>query len=282
MEVFMMISQGEICLEIYLKEINKIPLLTAKEEILLAQGIEQGDPNARAHLIQSNLRLVVSIAKKYLNCGLPLSDLIEEGNLGLLKAVDRFDRTRGCRFSTHATWWIKQAIRRALTNTSRTVRVPSYIREMMNKVEEAHSQTGNTTSITQIIRKMDFIQNQGPRANTAEALLSSLKLNQMQSLENLCENQDVLEDKNSNTGAEEVIRLDELERLILVLDSLDERKATILRLRYGLNGDEPMTLKEISGRIQLSRERVRQIEKEALERLRNMMSRGEQEEEVVV
>lgn len=278
----MMISQGEICLEIYLKEINKIPLLTAKEEILLAQGIEQGDPNARAHLIQSNLRLVVSIAKKYLNCGLPLSDLIEEGNLGLLKAVDRFDRTRGCRFSTHATWWIKQAIRRALTNTSRTVRVPSYIREMMNKVEEAHSQTGNTTSITQIIRKMDFIQNQGPRANTAEALLSSLKLNQMQSLENLCENQDVLEDKNSNTGAEEVIRLDELERLILVLDSLDERKATILRLRYGLNGDEPMTLKEISGRIQLSRERVRQIEKEALERLRNMMSRGEQEEEVVV
>lgn len=278
----MMISQGEICLEIYLKEINKIPLLTAKEEILLAQGIEQGDPDARARLIQSNLRLVVSIAKKYLNCGLPLSDLIEEGNLGLLKAVDRFDRTRGCRFSTHATWWIKQAIRRALTNTSRTVRVPSYIREMMNKVEEAHSQTGNTTSITQIIRKMDFIQNQGPRANTAEALLSSLKLNQMQSLENLCENQDVLEDKNSNTGAEEVIRLDELERLILVLDSLDERKATILRLRYGLNGDEPMTLKEISGRIQLSRERVRQIEKEALERLRNMMSRGEQEEEVVV
>lgn len=271
-------NASEISLEIYLKEINKIPLLTAQEEVTLAKGIEKGDMFSRAHLIKSNLRLVVSIAKKYLNCGLPLSDLIEEGNLGLLKAVDRFDISRNCRFSTHATWWIKQAIRRALTNTSRTVRVPSYIREMMNKVEEAHARSEENTSITQIIRKMDFIQNQGPRANTKEALLSSLRLNQMQSLENLCENQDILEDKRSSNGADEVTRVDELERLSEILDTLDERKATILRLRYGLDGEEPMTLKQISGKINLSRERVRQIEKEALERLRTIMTRGEEEE----
>ncbi|MEK7485654.1 MAG: sigma-70 family RNA polymerase sigma factor, partial [Planctomycetota bacterium] len=160
-------NTSEICLEIYLKEINKIPLLTAQDEISLAKQIEKGIEAARDRLIKSNLRLVVSIAKKYLNCGLPLSDLIEEGNLGLLKAADRFDISRNCRFSTHATWWIKQAIRRALTNTSRTIRVPSYIREMMGKVEVEQARTENaSTSITQIIRKMDFIQNQGPRSTT--------------------------------------------------------------------------------------------------------------------
>lgn len=272
-------NTSEICLEIYLKEINKIPLLTAEEEISLAKQIEKGLESARAQLIKSNLRLVVSIAKKYLNCGLPLSDLIEEGNLGLLKAVDRFDISRNCRFSTHATWWIKQAIRRALTNTSRTVRVPSYIREMMTKVEAEQARVENSSSsITQIIRKMDFIQNQGPRSTTKEALLSSLKLNQMQSLDNICENQDVIEDKRSPSSEDDVLHADELARLSEVLDTLDERKATILRLRYGLGGDEPMTLKQISGKIHLSRERVRQIEKEALERLRVIMSRDEKEE----
>jgi len=259
----------ELGLETYFKEINQIDLLTPDEEKELAHRVRAGDPEAREHMARANLRLVVSIAKNYVDRGLSLLDLIEEGNLGLLKAVERFDPAEECRFSTYATWWIKQSIKRALIDTVKTVRIPSYMVEMIGKWKNATSELtielGRRPFFHEVAEKLGI-----PEKNLGiikTALRTSSSSSQTISLENMWTLSEVLEDKNARQPEEILFDSIEIEMIEKLLGTLDERESTILRMRYGLVNGDPMTLKEIGERVNLSRERVRQIENEALKKL---------------
>ena len=261
-------------LQLYLKQINESPLLTADEEKDLARRIiKYNDPEARERMVRSNLRLVVNLAKHYVNRGLSLPDLIEEGNIGLLKAVEGFDPENGTRFSTYASWWIKQAIKRALINSVQPIHIPAYMVEMMAKMKHAmrelEDQLGRLPSIDElshhlnmspkklrIIRKAIRAVNTPTQSGSADG---ELTIN------------DLVPDMNTPTPDEAVMDSDNIRHLLDLLTDIDEREATILRLRYGLAGEDPMTLKQIGQRIGLTRERVRQIEHEALRKLRDAM-----------
>lgn len=265
---------SERCLETYLVEINETPLLTADQEKDLGRRIQSGDLEAREHMIRANLRLVVSIAKIYSERGLSLQDLIAEGNIGLMKAAEKFDPNAGCRFSTYATWWIKQSIRRALVNTVKSVRVPSYMTELISKwrvvSQELAFALGRTPSVEEVARELDIpSDNWGLLKRT----IQTSSLGAQISLERLSANQDTVEDENTRSPEELTLNEDLLARMGDLLDVIDEREATILRLRYGLanDGAEPMTLKEIGKIVGLTRERVRQIERDALKKLYNVM-----------
>lgn len=261
-------------LQIYLRQIHQSPLLSAAEEKALARKIiNDNDPVAREQMVRANLRLVVNIAKHYINRGLCLTDLIEEGNIGLLKAVEGFDPDNGARFSTYASWWIKQAIKRALINSVQPIHIPAYMVEMMSKLKaamrELEEQLGRLPSIDElsehmkisakklrIIRKAVKAYNSPTQSGSADG---ELTINEM------------VADTNNPPPDEIVCGEDELRRLAELLESIDSRAAKILRLRYGLEGDDPLTLKEIGQKIGLTRERVRQIEHEALQKLRDAM-----------
>ncbi|MHC4470476.1 MAG: sigma-70 family RNA polymerase sigma factor [Planctomycetota bacterium] len=267
----------EPTLETYLREINSVRLLTAEQEKDLARAVQVGDMAAREQMIRANLRLVVSIAKNYMNRGLSFMDLIEEGNLGLLKAVERFNPDEDCRFSTYATWWIKQAIRRALVNTSKTVRIPSYMVEMITKWKNASMELtyklGRQPTIQEVAQELDI-----PQQNLhliKRAMRANESAGQAVSLDSLLQGKDTLEDPRSRRPDEQVLDNSEVDRLQDLLESLDERQSNILRLRFGLGDHEPMTLKEIGEIVGLTRERVRQIENEALRRLFKILKREE-------
>lgn len=258
----------------YLKQINELPLLTAAQEKQLARRIiHQNDPAAREHMVRANLRLVVNIAKNYVNRGLTLPDLIEEGNIGLLKAVEGFDPENGSRFSTYASWWIKQAIKRALINSVQPIHIPAYMVEMISKLkyamrgmeeklgrlpttDELSSHLGMSPKKLRIIRKAVKAFNSPTQSGSADG---EVTINEL------------VADMNNPTPDQAVIDGDELSQLIKLLNEIDERAARILKLRYGLEGHEPLTLKQIGERIGLTRERVRQIEHEALRKLRDSM-----------
>lgn len=265
---------SERSLETYLQEINEVPLLSPEQEKELGRRIQGGDREAREHMIRANLRLVVSVAKMYTERGLPLQDLIAEGNIGLMKAAEKFDPDAGCRFSTYGTWWIKQAIRRSLTNTVKSVRVPSYMNEIMSKwrmvSQELAYHLGRMPTVEEVAEELGV-----PRVNwpLLKRTIVVSGLSPQVSLDILSGNQDTVEDGAARPPDEQALNSDLVAKLSELLETMEEREATILRLRYGLDaGTEPMTLKEIGKVVGLTRERVRQIEQDALRRLYAVMS----------
>src|SRR5258708_15001584 len=261
-------------LQLYLRQINDSPLLNANEEKTLGRRIiEHNDPEARERMVRSNLRLVVNIAKHYVNRGLSLPDLIEEGNIGLLKAVAGFDPENGCRCSTYASWWIKQSIKRALINSVQPIHIPAYMVEMMAKLKQAmrelEDKLGRLATTDElsahmklspkklrIIRKAVKAYNSPTQSGSDDG---ELTINEL------------VADTHNPGPDTAVMDSDELRQLGELLEAIDERAAKILKLRYGLEGEDPMTLQEIGQRIGLTRERVRQIEHESLKKLREAM-----------
>ena len=256
-------------LQTYLREINDVALLSAEEEIELAHRVQEGDPDAREQLIRANLRLVVSIAKRYDNRGLPLQDLIEEGNLGLMRAVERFDPAAECRFSTYATWWIKQGIRRALVNTVRTVRVPSYMVELIYRWRSTEAklrqELGRDPTRDEVAQRLEL----GPkhRVQIRRALRTAQTTTQSMSLDDSEDLADLLADPSLLAPEEQLFAEHEIEQLKHLLARIDERQAKILRMRYGFEGTQALTLREIGEQLGITRERVRQIQNEALDSL---------------
>ncbi|MFM1871246.1 MAG: hypothetical protein RL398_668 [Planctomycetota bacterium] len=262
-------------LDTYLADINEVPLLTAEQEIELSTRVQKGDLAAREHMIRANLRLVVSIAKNYVNRGLAFLDLIEEGNIGLMKAVEKFDPKAGCRFSTYATWWIKQGIRRALINTVKTVRVPSYMTEIVARWKatsmELAYRLGRPATTAEIAEELDL-----PEHNwnvVRETVQASMQPTFSMNEDSSSVFTESLEDQRTRSPEEELLASTELQRLRELLEVLDTRESRILKMRYGLTGGEPMTLKAIGKKFGLTRERVRQMEQQALAKLCSIMSR---------
>jgi RNA polymerase primary sigma factor len=256
-------------LETYLREINETPLLSPREEKELAHRIAVGDSEARDQMVRANLRLVVNIARSYTGKGLALQDLIEEGNLGLLRAVEGFDPTMNTRFSTYASYWIKQSIKRALVNTAKTIRIPAYMVELLSKWRRASAklqdELGRPATQEEIAHSLDLpkkklsiikkairIYNATPQTDQPE---TGFSLGEM------------LTDDRAKTPDNEMVEMDDLTHVLELLDKMDTREATILRMRFGLGDEEPKTLKEIGECLGLTRERVRQIESEALSKL---------------
>lgn len=264
----------EANLEAYLHEISKIPLLSAKEEKQLARRMAKGDAAARERLIKANLRLVISIAKNYVSRGLSFADLIEEGNIGLLKAVERFSAAADCRFSTYATWWIKQAIRRAITNTVKIVRIPAHMVETIAHWKSADAaltaKFGRPPTAEEIAR---HIRIPSSNARVIRRIVSAtMSSSQPVSLDVLTSLNEVIEDRSTPRPDQQFFDDDEKRKIRELLDAISEREAAVLRMRYGLEDNTPMTLEEIGARLGLTRERVRQIENEALRKLHQQLS----------
>ncbi len=261
--------QSDRDLETYLSDIGKVSLLDEEEEKELARRIQEGDEEARQKMITANLRLVVNEAKNYTDHGLPFKDLIEEGNMGLLKAVDRFDPERGTRFSTYATWWIRQAIRRALTNKSKTVRIPAYMVQILSDFKSMQNELSQRwmrdPTFSEVAEEMDLTGNR--LKILKKALTADHGAVRPDSIDVIWD-RDVLEEEMDLDLPEEiVIQESEVERLYGMLDAITDRQADILRMRFGLESKRPMTLKQIGNKLDLTRERIRQLEQEALKKL---------------
>ncbi len=256
-------------LETYLREINETALLTAQEEKDLSRAISAGDNAARDRMVRANLRLVVNIARGYTGKGLPLPDLIEEGNLGLLRAVEGFDPDMNTRFSTYASYWIKQSIKRSLVNSAKTIRIPAYMVELLTKWRRAtaklQDELGRTPTSEEVAKELELPQKKLRIVKKAIQLYnSSPQSDQSESGWSLS---DIVPDERSKGPEDEMLENDNLKHVYRMLDDMDARQSTILRMRFGLDDGEPCTLKEIGESLGLTRERVRQIEGEALNKL---------------
>ena len=256
-------------LETYLREINETALLSAKDEQELATAIGLGDTRARDRMVRANLRLVVNIARGYTGKGLGLQDLIEEGNLGLLRAVEGFDPAMGTRFSTYASYWIKQSIKRALINSAKTIRIPAYMVELLSKWRRASArlteELGRTPTPEEVARVLGLARKKLPIIKKAIRIYNSTpQTDQPESGWSLGE---MVMDENLRTPEDTLLDHDNLTHVLAMLATMDAREATVLRMRFGLDDHEPRTLKEIGESLGLTRERVRQIETEALGKL---------------
>lgn len=259
-------------LAVYLGEIARIPLLSREEETGLARRARAGDEVAKARLIEANLRLVVQVARRYLNRGLPLPDLIEEGNLGLLRAVEKFEPERGTRFATYATWWVRHAIVRALANQARTIRLPVHVEMLLGRyVREQTRLTqalGRPPTVEEIAAALGTTVEQVEELEEIRQLPVSLDARIGEDRGRIA---DVVPDSSPDPDAALGLLLRERTELISALDDLTENERKILRRRFGLDGDPPETLEAIGQRLRLTRERVRQIEAGALKKLRALL-----------
>jgi len=255
----------------YLREIGKIPLLTTEEEVELAQLIEKKDVEAKRRLTEANLRLVVSIAKRYMGRGLLFLDLIQEGNLGLIRAVEKFDYRLGYKFSTYATWWIRQAVTRAIADQARTIRVPVHAVETMNKLSrvqrELLQQYGREPTVSEMAAALGVTD--GKVREIQKAAQEPVSLETPVGDEDDSELGDFIEDVDADQPLEVVFRELRREELFKVLDSLPARDRKVLELRFGLKGERPRTLEEVGERFGVTRERIRQVEAKTLNRLKN-------------
>jgi RNA polymerase primary sigma factor len=262
-------------LQIYLHDINNTPLLSAGEERELAERVAVGDPHAREHMVKANLRLVVNIARGYLGKGLNLEDLIEEGNLGLMRAVEGYDGMMDTRFSTYASYWIKQSIRRAVMNNGKPIRLPAYMVSLLSKWRRAasvlaerlgraptHEEIGKALHLSKkkmaIVAKAIRINNLTPQSENVEEDGPILD--------------DVLTDERNKGPETQLIEADDLDRIFEHLSTLEDREATVIRMRFGLDSYHPMTLREVGENLGLTRERVRQLENQALQKLMHALA----------
>lgn len=271
-EVFMGRSSLQSDLYLYLRQINEVALLNAEEEKSLGwRIINDNDAAAKDRMIRANLRLVISISKNYVNRGLSLADLIEEGNIGLIRAVEGFDPAQGARFSTYASWWIKQAIKRTLINAVQPIHIPAYMVDLIARCKEASRRLeetlGRHPSVQELaddlkipVRKLNVVR-RALKAYNAPSQSPAGESGQGAELHEL------FEDHRHGKPEESVTNREEFMLVLRLLDQIDERDARVIRLRYGLEGKEPLTLKQIGREVGLTRERVRQIEVEALRRL---------------
>ena len=264
-------SAMEDHVKVYLKEIGRVPLLTAEEEIDLAMRITEDDPSAKKRLAEANLRLVVSIAKRYVGRGMQFLDLIQEGNLGLIKAVDKFDYTKGFKFSTYATWWIRQAITRAIADQARTIRIPVHMVETINKVKKTNSQllheTGKDPTAEEIAERVNM-----PVEKVREILRVAQEPVSLETPIGEEEDShlgDFIPDDEAPSPQDSASMLLLKEQLANVLQTLTPREAKVLSLRFGLEDGHPRTLEEVGKEFEVTRERIRQIEAKALRKLRH-------------
>ncbi|HUO07544.1 MAG TPA: RNA polymerase sigma factor RpoD/SigA [Phycisphaerae bacterium] len=258
-------------MQLYVEAIQREPLLSAEEEKELARRIiRSNDAEARKKLIQSNLRLVVSVAKRYSNRGMSLLDLVSEGNLGLIQAVDAFNPSMNIRFSTYGSWWIKQSIRRAFCDGGGFVRVPSYMYERLGTWQEAYGQL--QSKLGREPRIDEFAEHMKSSPEQAWAIHWAMQRSWSNNGKEAAILPEVAPDQKMPSAAEVAAWRDDLRQMKILLQKMDERAALILRLRYGLSGEEPMTLNDVGARIGVTRERVRQIEMEALTELQVCLS----------
>lgn len=257
--------------KVYLKEIGRVPLLTPEEEIDLAMRINENDPEAKKRLSEANLRLVVSIAKRYVGRGMQFLDLIQEGNLGLIKAVDKFDYTKGFKFSTYATWWIRQAITRAIADQARTIRIPVHMVETINKVKKTSSQllheNGRDPTAEEVAEKLEM-----PVDKVREIMRVAQEPVSLETPIGEEEDShlgDFIPDDDAQAPVDAASNALMREQLSEVLKTLTPREARVLSLRYGLEDGNPKTLEEVGKEFNVTRERIRQIEAKALRKLRH-------------
>jgi RNA polymerase primary sigma factor len=266
-------------IRLYLKDIKKIPLLTPEEEISLANRIKKGDSKARAKMIQSNLRLVINIAKKYSHLGVSMLDLIEEGNLGLMKAVEKFNPKRGYRFSTYAAWWIRQCISRAIANQGKTVRMPVYIIELLMRYKKITEHLTNSMKrkpkLGEVAKRMKLPMKRVKQLSRMVSGISSL--NAPVGEDGSTEFINLIEDENMVSAVDELSNFLTQERIKGLLEKMSKREQKILSLRFGLKDGIPHTLRDTAKHFGITRERVRQIESAAMRKMREYMVQQDKE-----
>jgi RNA polymerase primary sigma factor len=261
--------------KLYMRDLRKLPIISFEEEKAYAVRIAQGDPEARKKLIEANLRLVVKIARKYTNQGISILDLIEEGNIGLIRAVEKFDPARECRFSTYATWWIKQAVERSIANHSRTIRLPVHVSSRIHKISKLTShymeKEGREPSIEELSRdsglKIEFIK------NLFFMIIKTYSLETLIDEEGKLTLEEVLADPFIEEPLSVLEHTKRAEEVASWLDTLTIDEKKVVTLRYGLDGEEPQTLESIGKTFGVTRERIRQIEQKALNKLRRTVKR---------
>jgi RNA polymerase primary sigma factor len=268
---------GDTAIKLYLREIGQVKLLTPQEEIQLAARIKKGDKKAREHMIKANLRLVVKIARDYEGIGLPLLDLISEGNIGLMKAVERFDPKKGGKLSTYGSWWIKQSIKRALANQSKTIRLPVHLVDKISKMRRIamrlQEEFGREPTDEELADEMGMTAARVTQMRMAAVRPASLDAPIGDDDSNNFS--DVVQDENATSPYENLEDKTVVNMLQDMVKHLDEREATILRFRFGLDGGTEKTLEEVGEKFGVTRERVRQIQNLALKKLRKMIEKLE-------
>ncbi len=266
---------AESTLSLYMRHVGEVPLLTPEQEIVLAARIKQGDESAREHMIRANLRLVVKISREYDNLGLPLLDLINEGNIGLMKAVERFDPAKGGKLSTYGSWWIKQSIRRALANQSKTIRLPVHVVDKLCKIRRVatrlQEELGREPSDAELGHEMGI-----PAWRVAEMRQASVRpasLDAPMGDDDTSRLSDIVEDENSVDPYEQLEGKTVTHMMLDFVETLPSREATILRLRFGLNGERERTLEEVGQIFGVTRERIRQLQNIALAKLKRLIDK---------